>query len=211
MITPLTRDTREEEHAAAHYRDLWTAHGDSYRALDWGSRASQQRRFEVLANGCQLQGARILDVGCGLAHFADWLRTRHIMVDYTGLDITAELLTQAAARHPGHRFVRGSVLDPDILRDETFDIVIASGVFCSYPDAGPAWVHAAIDRMWQWTTKTMAFNSLSAWAAQDTPSELHADPMATLAFCRTLSPRVALRHDYHPRDFTVHVFREEDR
>jgi hypothetical protein len=40
----------EEQRTRARYGALWEAHGDSYRTLDWGSDASQQQRFAVLAS-----------------------------------------------------------------------------------------------------------------------------------------------------------------
>jgi SAM-dependent methyltransferase len=197
----------EEVRAAAHYRRLLATHGDSWRTLDWGSPEGQARRFAVLAEGLQLEGQRILDVGCGLGHFADWLAQQGVACSYTGLDLTPELVLAAAARHPHHTFVHGSLLDSTVLPDGRFDVVVSSGVFCSYPEGGRAWMQAGISRLWAWSSNAIAFNSLSTWAPNADPGEYHADPLDVLAFCANLSSRVALRHDYHPRDFTVHVYR----
>jgi len=195
----------EELQAAAFYRQRWLTHGHSYRTLDWGSQESQQRRFAVLANIGIADGARVLDVGCGLGDFATWLADGGIRVRYTGLDLTPELVSAASLTHPHHRFVHGSVLDPSLLPDERFDIVVASGIFCSYPVAGMERMRQVLHRMWAWSEVGIAFNSLSTWAPQQDSGEFHADPVETLSFCRTLSWRVSLRHDYHPRDFTVHL------
>lgn len=211
MSAPLQPQTLagEEARTAAMYRDRWLAHGHSYRTLDWGSRESQQRRFSVLADIGIADGARVLDVGCGLGHFATWLAERGTRVSYTGLDLTPELVTAAQEQHPQHRFVQGSVLDPSVLPDERFDVVVASGIFCSYPTGGVARMRQTLHRMWDWAALGMAFNSLSTWAPQQDRGEFHADPLETLSACRALSWRAALRHDYHPRDFTIHLRRED--
>jgi hypothetical protein len=55
--------------------------------------------------------------------------------------------------------------------------------------------------------KAVAFNSLSAWAPAREPGEFYADPVAILTLCRELTPRLALRHDYHPRDFSLFMYK----
>ena len=64
-----------------------------------------------------------------------------------------------------------------------------------------------VARMFALCREAVAFNSLSTWAPDPEPSEFYADPAETLAFCRTLTTRVTLRHDYHTRDFTVYLYR----
>jgi predicted TPR repeat methyltransferase len=201
----------EMRSTAARYDSLHGIHGNSWRTLDWGSREGQVRRFEVLGDAGLHDGMRVLDVGCGLGHFAEWAAAQGLQLDYTGLELSAELATTAAARHTTHRIVQGSVLDPALLSDECFDLVISSGIFFSYPEGGDQFLRATVTRMWQWCTRAVSFNSLSTWAPQRDAGEYYADPAATLAFSRSLTSRVALRHDYHPRDFTIVLRREDDR
>jgi hypothetical protein len=55
----------------------------------------------------------------------------------------------------------------------------------------------------------VAFNSLSAWATDQEAGEFYADPLRVVDFCRRITPRVVLRHDYHPRDFTVYLYKTD--
>jgi len=64
-----------------------------------------------------------------------------------------------------------------------------------------------IARLYELAAKAVAFTSLSTWSDTLTPGEFHADPAQTLAFCRTLTPRVLVRHDYLPHDFAVFLYR----
>jgi hypothetical protein len=66
-----------------------------------------------------------------------------------------------------------------------------------------------IERMYDLATKAVAFNSLSAWATDQEASEFYADPLRVVEFCRRLTPRVVLRHDYHSRDFTVYLYKTD--
>jgi SAM-dependent methyltransferase len=198
----------EERRTAERYRQLLQEHGASHRALDWGSRQSQHLRFSVLAGIGDLAGSRILDVGCGLGDFVGWLDGQGIDVDYTGIDLTAELAQQAARLHPRRRFLAGGILEEGLLVGEHFDFVFASGIFATYTAGADDFLRRAVARMWQLAELGCAFNSLSTWAPSREAGEFHADPSVVLEFCRGFTPWLALRHDYHPRDFTVYLRRE---
>ena len=197
----------EEQLTAVRYRQLLDEHGQSHKTLNWGSREGQRLRFKILAGIGSLEGKRILDVGCGLGDFAGWLAQNDIKVDYTGLDLTPELVEQARKNYPDLKFVQGSILDESLLRDQQFDFVFASGIFYTYSADGDAWLKAAVARMWSLCKEGVSFNSLSAWAENCEKDEYYADPPATLAYCGTLTSWVAMRHDYHPRDFTIYLLR----
>jgi SAM-dependent methyltransferase len=193
------------------YRQLFAKHGQSYKTLNWGSREGQQLRFKILTEIGRLEGKRILDVGCGLGDFAGWLAENNIQVDYTGLDLTPELVAQAQMNYPNLQFLSGSILDEALFSDQTFDFVFASGIFYTYSDSGDAWLKLAVARMWRLCRNGIAFNSLSAWADEKEAGEYYADPDAVLAYCRELTPWVAMRHDYHLRDFSIFMSREARR
>ena len=200
----------EEQLTVRRYQKLFDVHQQSHKALNWGSREGQQLRFKILAGIGLLEGKRILDVGCGLGDFAGWLDLNNIKVEYTGLDLTPELVEQARKNYPERKFILGSILDESLFIDQQFDFVLSSGIFYTYNRDGDAWLKAAVSRMWLLCKEGVAFNSLSAWSEEVRESdEYYADPTATLGFCRKLTPWVAMRHDYHPRDFTIYISRRE--
>jgi len=183
-------------------------HGDSYESLDWGSRDGQLRRFAVLASIGDLDGSTILDVGCGLGHFADWLEAAGIKATYTGLELTPSLAAALKKRRPDVEVHVGSILSENPLAGRTFDYVFASGVFYTYHRDAYAALRAGISHMWRSAGKGVAFNSLSSWADHQEAEEFYADPSQTLAIVREFTPTVVLRHDYHTRDFTIFMKRE---
>lgn len=197
----------EEKRTAIAYTRLFREFGQSHKTLNWGSSQNQQLRFKLLAEIGDLEGKRILDVGCGLGDFAGWLAINHISLAYTGLDITADLIGQARANYPSMEFIHGSIMDQSLLRGRSFDYVFASGIFYTYSLSRQEWMQDAINNMWAICDLGIAFNSLSAWSNTFDANEFYADPIATIEFCSKLTPFLALRHDYHPRDFTVHLYR----
>jgi hypothetical protein len=90
------------------------------------------------------------------------------------------------------------------------DYAFASGVFALRQVEPERFLREVVTALFRACRKAAAFNSLSAWAPTQEAGEFHADPLETLAFCRTLTPWVVLRHDYHPRDFTVYLYRDRN-
>ncbi len=183
-------------------------HGDGAQAVGWGSDASQAKRFSVLAQIGDIQGVSILDVGCGLGHFFRWLKANELSVDYTGLDITPEMVTRARAEHPDGVFENGSVEDVVSSGVARFDYVFASGIFYLDVDGGYEAMAATLRAMFALSNNGVAFNTLSTWADQRDAGEFYADPAETLSLCREITRWVRLRHDYHPADFTCYLYRQ---
>ena len=200
--------TANEANNIQLYEKLVAEHGYSHCALNWGSREGQIRRFEVLSEIDTLHGKSILDVGCGLAHFLDWLNERKIDAEYVGLDLTEGMLSECRNRHPSNKFIHGNILSTECMKSLSFDYVFASGIFTYFTTDRNIAAEIAIINMWNASKKGIAFNCLSSWAQDQSADEYYAEPSFLLDVCRRLSPWVVLRHDYHPRDVTVYVTRE---
>jgi SAM-dependent methyltransferase len=189
------------------YTALTEKFGPGVRALNWSSRNSQQKRFAVLTQVGRLQAASILDVGCGLGDFLDWVQGAGMEVRYTGVDITPRMIESARARFPGKAFILGSLFDAQDQLEDSYDFVLASGIFY-FRENGPwEYLTHTVSLMFRLCKQGVAFNSLSAWAPQKEAQEYYPDPLATAAFCHTLTPWVVLRHDYHPGDFTIYMYK----
>lgn len=204
----MTREMHpDDEKTIALYQSLLAEHGETYRALDWGSRESQQKRFEVLAGIGISEGDRVLDVGCGLADFNAWLMEHTPGVEYFGIDITPGMVAKAQSRFPTVQFLNKTILDEG-LPIGPFDYLFASGIFVFREDNPERYLFSTIQKMFELCKKGVAFNSLSSWAQESLSSEFYADPIKIIEFCKSITPRVVFRHDYHPNDFTVYLYKE---
>lgn len=200
------RWARDNETNARFYGDLVRRHGIDVRSLDWGSRESQVKRFAVLAEIGNLKGASVLDVGCGLGDFYAWMKRKKLRPEYTGLDITPEMVGRAGERFPGVRFCLCDLLDLSH-GVVSHDYVLSSGIFTHRCTSPYDFLMAMVRRMFEISKHAVGFNCLSAWAEEKEGHEFHADPVRILSLCRTLTSRVVLRHDYHPRDFTIYMYK----
>jgi SAM-dependent methyltransferase len=198
--------------AAGREIERWYAHnvrqfGYSARALGFGRRGSQERRFEALLALGELDGARLLDVGCGFGDLLGWLHARGIRPRYFGLDICAPMIEHCQRRYDplDAQFAHGDVLAWEPAAP--FDYVCASGIF-GYAASGMAQrVEPTLARMYSWAQKGLAANFLSRRAPRHARERLYIDPAEILSIGLQLSPAVRIDHSYMPNDFTLHVYR----
>jgi cyclopropane fatty-acyl-phospholipid synthase-like methyltransferase len=190
---------------ADYYDGLVRKYGHDPRACDYGRPESQQIKFRVLSEVMPLNNSTLLDVGCGFADFAGFLRERFEGLRYSGIDLCAAMINEAQRLHPDLEVKVANLADVSFNR--TFDVVTANGIFYLLGEQAWPTMQSMIERMFTLATRAVAFNSLSAWSSDQQAGEFYADPLQTVQFCRELTPWVVLRHDYHPRDFTIYLYK----
>ena len=70
------------------------------------------------------------------------------------------------------------------------------------------YVRAMLQRMFELAEKGIAANFLSTYVDYRKPEANHGDPAEIFRFLMSLTPRVVLRHDYMPYQFTVYAYRD---
>ena len=180
---------------------------NNIKALAWGSRMSQEKRFEILSQISDIEGKSILDVGCGLGDFYKWLKLMYKNIDYTGIDISPSMIDAASANFPEADFEVLDIIETD--DDKTkYDYVFASGIFNRRIPNHWSFVCEAIKKMYLFCNYGVAFNVMSTKADFMEKEEFYAEPGKILKFCLSLSRKSILRHDYMPHDFTVFIYKE---
>ncbi|HSL83162.1 MAG TPA: class I SAM-dependent methyltransferase [Thermoanaerobaculia bacterium] len=129
-MTPRTEESPE--------RELWPrlrGYGDLLRDRATGA-AEEMESAKAL---CRLlgeryrPGARLLDVGCGSAHYLRSLRRRlDPEIDYTGLDLTLPFLARGRAVFPVVPLAAGDAFALPF-RDRAFDLVLCNNLLLHLP------------------------------------------------------------------------------
>jgi SAM-dependent methyltransferase len=191
---------------AKYYSELVEDHGASPLSCDYGRPSSQKLKFAAVAEVMPLSGKHVLDVGCGLGDFADYLEAEIGNVQYAGIEIAPAMLNEARRLRP-HLDLQKLDIVHETPKGE-FDLVTANGIFYLLGAEANDLTEQIITRMFSLTKYAVAFTTLSKWADCQEPGEFYADPMETLSFCRTLTPWVVLRHDYATHDFTIYMYKQ---
>jgi SAM-dependent methyltransferase len=198
----------QQRQTAAYFDKLALSRHPDHTVGDWGNKIAQLTRFRVLAELATLTNLSVLDVGCGLTHFADYINSYFEGIRYTGIDISAKCVEVAQ-----HLYPERDIQHIDLFNyktDTTFDIVIANGLFYLLKNNSEQQMYSIVQHLFDLTHFALAFSSLSISDDIHTNNdEFRADPLLIFDYCRSLTPWVTLRHDYHPGDFIIYMYKEQ--
>jgi SAM-dependent methyltransferase len=195
---------------ARYYTSKLEEHGTTARGVDWNGELSQTLRFNQLLRIVDLAGRfSINDLGCGYGALLDHLDARGFDVDYTGVDVSAEMISAGARRFEGRAnadFICASRLNREA------DYSVASGIFNVRLDWSDAewrdYIEATLDLLHAASRRGFSFNCLTSYSepAKMRDELYYADPCALFDLCkRRYSRSVALLHDYGLYEFTILV------
>jgi len=198
------------------YQKKFQKYGVDPRSLFWAGKGAAHQRFRQFWAEIDFTGKNVLDIGCGFGEFGKFLLKRYEGVKYTGVDITPEFIESAKKEVPGGNFFVADLFKLDNPPSQGFgeakyDTVIASGVLNSNVEArNLEYRKNAIKKMFDLTDGVFAFNMLGGHPqpANENDSNIwYADSLGILEYCMTLTRRVILRANYHPRDFTILMYK----
>ena len=192
-----------------HYKNLLAEHGDSPQAVQYSSKSSQERRFELLSDIGHLRNKRILDFGCGTGQLGSYLAKQAIDFEYFGTDIVSEFLTLCRSKFP-----EGNFEEFYTLSHLKFDYIFISGVFNNLRTDNQHFYQDTLRKLFSMCTLGLSFNMMSAYVDYKDPGLFYEYPEHVFSFLkREITPYVTLRNDYEvkpgvvPFDFTVYAYR----
>jgi|SRR6185503_2622757 len=196
-----------------YYDEKIRTHGPTARGVDWNSPESQQLRFaQLLKLIDHSEPFTLNDFGCGYGALVDFLQQGNYQFQYTGFDISPEMIATAEELHPSSSQIE-FVSQKEKLRPA--DYTVASGVFnVKLNTTGEEWKEYILT-----TLKTMnslsragfAFNALTKYSDAEFMREdlYYSDPLFLFDHCKSkYSKFVALLHDYPLYEFTILVRKE---
>jgi len=193
------------------YQEKFKKYGVSPKSLLWREKGAAHQRFRQFWAEIDFNNKNVLDIGCGFGEMGKFLIKRYKGVDYTGVDIVPEFINEAKKQLP-----EGKFLTADFLKDEIhppaggYDIVIASGVLNGNMENNMQYRKKAIKRMFKLTEGVLAFNMLGAYPqpkSENLSNVWYADSLEILKYCMSLTRRINFRASYHPKDFTVFMYK----
>ena len=110
-----------------YYNELIKKFRSGPKIVGWGSKKSQETRFNSLINNIDIsKKITLLDVGCGKGDLLKFINNKKIKkISYTGLDVNKNFINIAKKKYKGNKFYYGDFLKLDIKK---YDIIFISGL-----------------------------------------------------------------------------------
>ena len=113
-----------------YYEDNLSKGLPEYGILGWESEEAQRLRFDMLLESVGLEGRKLLDVGCGTGNLLEYIISKGIHVDYTGVDILDIMIEQARSKQlAAAKFYHVDLFKNNLFENGSFDVIYASGIF----------------------------------------------------------------------------------
>ena len=97
---------------------------ESTRYVSWNSTNNQHLRYFQLVDNIDFNFTSVLDVGCGVGDFLEYLNINHFSLkDYKGIDILDDMVDGAKSKHPDINVECVDVFD----YFETHDYAVCNG------------------------------------------------------------------------------------
>jgi SAM-dependent methyltransferase len=132
-----------------------------YFKLGWENANAQELRFEALTKTIDINGKRILDVGCGTGNLLEYLSSRYQGFKYTGVDILEQMVAAAKSKNLTGDFFSIDIFKNNPFAQRTFDIVLCSGIFNLNLGNNREFLLQAIKTFDFLASEVIAFNLLS--------------------------------------------------
>lgn len=187
------------------YRTRIEEKGPTPEGLFWDSTESMNRRFEAATELVDLEGASVLDVGCGFGDFYGYLRETGTTPEaYHGVDVSEVVLDEARDRYSGDEHVsferRNFLLDP--IESTSFDVAVLFGALGHRLESidNEAYIRRFMRTCYA-CAETVILNALSQYRQGDWDYEefvYYYDPGKVFGYAQELTRDVRLRHDIEP-------------
>lgn len=197
------------------YRQKFKEFGVSPQALQWKSKGAAHQRFRQFWAEIDFDNKNVLDVGCGFGELGNFLTKRYENVKYKGVDIMPEFIENGKKIYPQLELETSDYFGQP--SPEMYDTIICSGALNSNfgtEEENLEFRKNAIKVMFEHTTNVVAFNMLGGHPATQNKEDSniwYSDSLEILEYCMSLTRRVILRHQYHPTDFTIFMYKVKEK
>lgn len=199
------------EHIKNLYQDAFRKNGDSPAAVLWPKGRQTERFYALSKNIKNAGGFSVLDFGCGLAHFKEYLDAHYSQVDYSGADIVDEFLT-----HNRTKFANSNFLKPEELykSEKCYDYIFSSGAFnILYVDNKEEHKKIVFDiltKLFQKTNKYLSVNFMTDQVDFQQQAAYHQNIEELFSFCsKNLTKRLEIDQSYMPFEFTITLWKNQ--
>lgn len=202
-------DPEDTNRVIRGYRLRIAKYGATFASLNSGSIEKQRIRHQVHASALMGSCLTVLDIGCGLGDFYQYLKEDGHNCQYTGYDIVPEYVADCRRRYPEANFHERDIFREDI--DGTYDAIVMSQLLNNrYQKSDNLQVmKTALSLAFRHTRISVSVDMMSTYVDFQNPDLFYYAPEEIFRLAKSITRRVVLRHDYRPFEFCIQLFHED--
>ncbi|MBC7427486.1 MAG: class I SAM-dependent methyltransferase [Bacteriovorax sp.] len=204
-------DKLDKDIIIKRYQERLKAHGVGVKALSSGNAERQYIRFSHLCKIGDLENKKILDFGCGLSDFYDFIKNElKINVEYFGIDIVPEFIEISKQRYPECQFSEEDILESNFLETHKFDYIFCSQVFNNkYVSMdNMAFVEKVMGKLFSACNDGLALDFITDYVDFQEPHLNYYSPEKIYSLSKKLTKRVTLKSDYPLYEFMIFNYKD---
>ena len=208
-------DEKEKKALIHLYEKRLDKYGKDVKTVGWRSIPQQLVRFEILSRIADLTNKTLLDVGCGFGDLYNFFRSKNIRLkEYKGIDLSQKMIEEAKRIHFNFKKAKFEVFNlfdgkiDETLKEE-YDYVVASGIFSFPIKDNVGYLHEMLRKMYKISCFGVAVNMPISYVDYKDKNLFYFVPEEVFSFCKSITKRVSLLHDYMPYEFTVYLYKDE--
>ena len=188
------------------YTSQLMLHGDRPEALRW-TPSGQRARYSALGHlSNPIDGKRVIDYGCGKGDLYGYWLSKGIRPEYTGLDITPELIELAKLKYPECTFEVHDIEDAPLMT--SFDLGFICGVFNNKVEGATESLKNSMRLVFEHVTTGLAVNAMSIHCLHKDVQINYVDPEDLLGYAREhVTSNAQLRLDLVEGDIFLFLYR----
>ncbi|MHB8065483.1 MAG: class I SAM-dependent methyltransferase [Ruminiclostridium sp.] len=194
------------EKIKGYYKENNKPNYPDYYILGWESDAAQQLRFQALVNSLDLNGKKILDIGCGTGNFLQYLGERFTDFSYTGVDILEHMISNAKSKDLKGTFLCVDIFKANPFSQNEFDAIFASGTFNINLGNNKKFIVDALRLFNDISSETIAFNLLNITSHNREDNYFYSSPDEICELINLNFPnhfKIKVVDGYLQNDFTI--------
>jgi SAM-dependent methyltransferase len=196
----------DKDNIINRYRNRLQQFGPGIKSLASGTVERRNIRFGLLSNVGELEGATILDIGSGLGDFYQYLKDRKIKVDYTGYDLSPDLISIAKEKFPEATFEVRDIQAEGIAG--RYDYIVSSQTFnfrLANEDNNEL-IKTCLKISLESCNKGLCFDFITSYVDYREDHLFYYSPEELFTYAKSLTKRVSLSHESELFEFALYMF-----
>ncbi len=196
------------------YENDLKSHGISFKGVGWNDSKAAKKRYEIMADIFLKDKSKkkIIDFGCGLSHFYDFLKKKDTKnIKYTGIDISENMIKMSKVRYPKNNYICGDILiDQNIVPKA--DYIIINGLFTqkgkNTNKGMKIFMKKIITILYKKASRGIAFNCMSPNVDWKNNKNFYLDFNYLFNLINKLSKNFVVVHNYGLYEYTCYLYKK---